>query len=214
MVALCMAATAQAQTSVDGLAFSIVTDLDYAAPRPYGYLQPAARVGSYGALLEWQIGVAEFDLRGLAAGDATLSFHYATGARNDPAGSADRAPRGEITVNAYSGDNVAAVSDYGAPSLGTLGSFDLATRTVGDVFTFDVTSLLSGAVARGDHALGIRLIPQYTRQVADFTFTTYDSFVLGVVSAVPEPARGTLLLAGLGVTGWLAGRRRGAAPIA
>lgn len=213
MVAALGAATSlQAQTRVDGLAFSIVTDLDYYAPVPYGYLQPTARVGSFGAFVSWQVGVAEFDLRGLgAAGGATLSFHYASGGRTAP-GETAGAPRGLITVNAYSGDNVAAVTDFGRPATGAIGSFDLAIQPFDSVLSFDVTALLAGALARGDAALGVRLIPQYTNSVADFTFSTFDRFALSVaggggVSAVPEPASAALLLAGLGLGGWAMRRR-------
>jgi hypothetical protein len=144
---------------------------------------------------EEERGVVEFDLAGQdAPGTATLSFTLAFffGTAFD------------IDLFAYQGNNQVDVSDYGAPSLGYIGRVSSSQLVLGNLLSFDVTSVFTDALLNG--ALGIRL------QAAGFPGTddrdpVFESFRIDTTPApVPEPA--TLFLFGAGAASLLARRRR------
>lgn len=205
---------------IEGLTFSVVTDLDYFRPPvPYGYV-----VGGGDAVLmnwsnaEWEHGFSEFDLRRAAsASTATLSYVFRDAAVGFGASPTGALAGATLDLASYVGDNRAAVTDYGlgfGPSFARLALDALAP---GARVSLDVTSLYNAFVARGDAAFGVRLKAfggafSSGSTTARATFTDFSLTVTPLVSAVPEPATWALFTAGLAVLGGVAARRRAAGP--
>lgn len=195
---------AHAATSVQGLTFTTVTDFDY--PQCCYLEQGHAAIGSY-ANDERKQGFSEFNLAGMAAGAATVSFRYVSFAASSYSGTTYPAT-GTVTLSAYQGDNVASVLDYGQNALvGVVGSFDITAYQPGDLVTLDISSFYNAALAGGWAALGLRLSavspPLYNFNT--YGFVTYDSFTL---AAVPEPGTWAMTFGGLGLMCLVACRRK------
>lgn len=159
-------------------------------------------------------GIAEFDVSGIAAfTSATLSFRVSAFLDDYGTSTPFVDP---IDVLGYLGNNDVAVSDFESATLGLIGRFATAGSSIGDVFSFDVTSALQAALAGGTQSLGILFDP-VTQSAFDnairfdeISITTSPTSSSGPsTAAVPEPATSALL--GLGVAGAVLSRRRASA---
>ncbi|MCW5557496.1 MAG: PEP-CTERM sorting domain-containing protein, partial [Verrucomicrobiae bacterium] len=170
-----------------------------------------AEVGRFGS--EEVRGLSEYNLTGLGtATSAYVSFDvFKAGGLFD--GVNDRPFTGKIIVDAYAGNNLENISDYGATSLGEVGIFNVSTLIAGDIFSFDITSIFNAAIAAGNTSLGIRLRedrsnPDYNSSLA-WTFDTFrltsDNLTTKPGAVVPEPE--SFALVGLVLVGAAFSRR-------
>jgi PEP-CTERM motif len=169
-----------------------------------------AEVGRYST--EEVRGLSEYNLTGLSTSPTafvTFNVFKAGGLFN---GVNDTPFTGTISVFAYLGNNLENLSDYEAASLGTVGSFAVGPGvSVGNVFSFDITSIFNARIANGDTSLGIRLqaIPLNTTSQA----WTFDNFRLTTDNqtqgGVPEPATWLMMILGFGTIGVAMRRRTG-----
>lgn len=178
-----------------------------------------AEVGRFGN--EEVRGLSEYNLAGLvSSSSAFVTFDvFKKGGLFD--GTNNVPFTGVILIDAYLGNNQEDISDYQAASIGAVGSFliDPATFSVGDVLSFDITSIFNAAIADGATSLGIRL--RADRGGSEFALSrawTFEDFRLtsdnqcsptincgGGDNNVPEPL--TLGLVGLALLGTLVTRR-------
>jgi hypothetical protein len=209
-------AQAEPQAYLPAQTYTIYADLDTTLaprfpdglPHPYGYaVLGEASLTEWGLFSEWTNVFAEFDIRGLAAGPATLTFTYLNGAQflsptREPPG-----PNASFYVSAYGGDLAPpTIMDYFLlnGSGREMGVFTVPP-VFGTVFTFDVTDALAAYKLAGHDAFGVRLRPDLL--VFADTTTNWGDFTL-TVAAVPEPGTYALLLAGLGATCVMRRRRQ------
>ena len=115
-----------------------------------------AEVGRYSC--EEVRGLSEYDLTGLStAASAFVTFNvYKAGGLFT--GTNDFPFNGNIDVQGYAGNNLEDLSDYQATSLGDVGLFPTTGLLVGDVLSFDITSIFNAAIAASQTSLGIRLL--------------------------------------------------------
>ena len=209
-------AAALAATITDGFTFAVASDgIDNSVGNHFhsntggAFGNPAgkAEVGRF--FSEEVRGLSEYDLTGLAAAaDAFVTFTvFKEGGLFD--GENDTPFTGTISVVAYAGNNAEDISDYQAASIGTVGSFFVspATVDVGDVFSFNITTIFNQAIADGATSLGIRL--EQDPLLANSEAWTFDLFRLtsdDQTSDIPTPA--TLALFGLAAGALVARRAR------
>lgn len=162
-------------------------------------------------------GLSEYNLTGLSSSSSAFVTFNIFKEGGLFVGDNDTPFTGSITVEAYQGNNLEDISDYQATVVGTVGSFaiDPTANNVGDIFSFDITSIFNTAIANSWNSLGIRLRsdPLNTASQA----WVFDSFRLtnsndctgaacqNNTNNVPEP--GTVALFGFGVSGLMMRRR-------
>lgn len=167
---------------------------------PFG-IPPGKAEVSPGALAAEEIrGMSEFDLTGLGAGPAIVTFRVFNDGGMLPFGN-DWPFQGSIQIVAYGGNNLEDLSDYQAPVSAMIASFPTSGLRLEDTLSFDITAPYQQALALGWDSLGVRLevgslSPVPTERNGAWTF---DRFQLTVI---PEPdylpaAAGPVVLAGI-----------------
>ena len=121
----------------------------------YGNPAGKAEVGRFST--EEVRGLSEYNLTGQSSAISAFVTFNAFKAGGLFVGTNDTPFTGTISALAYAGNNSENVSDYQAASIGTIGSFSTAGLLVGNVLSFDITSIFNAAILASDTSLGIRL---------------------------------------------------------
>lgn len=212
------AASANAQTITDGFTFAVAsggnacgTGTHYHSNTGGSYGNPAgkAEVGRYSS--ECVHGLSEYNLSGLTSSPTAFVTFNVFKAGGLFTGVNDTPFNGTIDVFAYAGNNSEDISDYQAPSIGTVGSFNTLGLLVGSTISLDITSIFNNAIAGGQSSLGIRLQRRGETDALSQAWT-FDTFHLTsndqTTTVTPEPSTYLLLASGLAVMGVVAQRRR------
>ncbi len=200
-----------AVTITDGFTFSVASDFGpntgthfhSSTGGDFGNPAGIAEVGEY--FTERVRGLSEYNLAGLVAGPAFVTFDVL-----DNKGlffqENDFPFIGNINIVAYTGNQAEDLSDFEAVTIGSVATLSTSSLAVGNVLSFDITTIYNNALTNGLTSLGIRLqVDAATNpqggalQFNMFRLTSTDDTV------VPEPM--TLSLISLGVLG-MATRRR------
>lgn len=206
--------TANADTITDGFTFAVASDdgdttvgTHFHSNTGGAFGNPAgkAEVGSYFG--EEVRGLSEYDLAGLAAAPSAFVTFNVFSEAGLFVGENDFAYLGPVSINAYMGNNTEDLSDYEAPATGFVGTFDTTGLSVGDILSFEITSIFNSAIANGDASLGIRLAIAGAPNGGAFTFDSFRLTTTDDSTVVPLPAAAPLLIGALAVLG-MAFRRR------
>lgn len=212
--------SASAAPITNGFTFSVASSCDTSVGSHYhsntggSFGNPAgkAEVGRYSC--EEVRGLSEYDLTGLGTATSafvTFNVFKAGGLFN---GTNNFPFTGNIAVQGYAGNNLENIFDYQAASLGNVGAFSTAALLVGDVLSFDITSIFNAAITSSQASLGMRLLVDPLNDRGAWTFdsfrltTTSDCTIQGGCGGnnVPEP--GSLALLGAALAGLAAARRK------
>jgi hypothetical protein len=218
LAALCcgalFAGQAGASTITNGFTFAVADSCNgvgthYHSSTGGDFGNPAgkAEVGRF--FCEEVRGLSEYNLAGLSeAASAFVTFEvFRQGGLFD--GDNDTPFTGTIAIYAYQGNNLENLSDFQAPIVATIGSFAVSPAVaVGNIYSFDITSVFNNAIDLGWESLGIRLqaVPLNPNSQA-WTFDNFRLTTDDLTTAIPEPATWAMLIAGFGIVG-LALRRR------
>jgi len=216
-VALSLGSGAQAATITNGFTFAVANGGGSSAGSHFHsstggvFGNPAgkAEVGSYSS--EEVRGLSEYNLTGLTASPFAFVTFDVFALAGLFSGTNDFLYDGTISVDAYLGNNAENISDFTAASLGSVGTFGTAGLQVGDVLSFNITSIFNTSIGNSSASLGIRL----TRLGAgNGGAVTFDDFRLttdnqSTVPTVPVPASLPLLMAGVAGLGLLRRRKQG-----
>lgn len=221
-VGLLLPSLAPAATITNGFTFSVAsacgdtsvgTHFHSSTGGDFGNPAGKAEVGSFGgADCEEVRGLSEYDLSGLVASVSAFVTFDVFELGGLFTGDNDFLYDGPIDIVAYLGNNSEDTSDYQAASVGSVGSFNTAALSVGDILSFDITTIFNTAIGNADPSLGIRLAIGGTPNGGaitfdDFRLTSDDQSTNGII---PLPGALPLMLAGLGGFAFLGMRRRNA----
>jgi hypothetical protein len=217
VIGLAFSGSAWAATITPGFTFSVATDSGGSTGTHYhsntggAFGNPAgkAEVGDFAG--EDVAGLSEYNLSGLSS----TSSAFVTFDVFSLSGLFGQGPyQGNITVYAYQGNNLENLSDYQAPSVGTVGTFSTVGLTADSTLSLDITSIFNTAIAGGWSSLGIRLLDMASTGNA----ITFDNFRLTSTSesttVVPGPIAGAGLPTVMALGGFVWARRRKAAATA
>lgn len=200
-------ASASASLITNGFTFSVASDGSnqsvgnhYHSNTGGAFGNPAgkAEVGRF--FSEEVRGLSEYDLTGQSSAISafvTFNVFNAGGLFN---GANDTPFTGTILVDAYAGNNLENISDYQSASIGSVGSFATTGLLIGNILSFDITSIFNAAILASDTSLGIRLqaVPLNPNSEA-WTFDNFRLTTDNQSTAVPEPE--TLVLISIGFAG-------------
>jgi hypothetical protein len=205
MIVLCsvvLPGITQAAIITNGFTFAVASNSDQSVGNHFhsstggAFGNPAgiAEVGAFGA--EMVKGLSEYNLVGLTTStSAFVTFNVFGYGLFPPTNSFPF--NGIIDILAYQGNNAENISDFQAPSIASVGSFQTSGLNIGNIFSFDITGIYNDAINNGWNSLGIRLqtndaLNGGAWSFNDFRLTT-DNQSDGP-TAIPEP--GTLLAIG------------------
>ncbi len=185
-LALVLGPVSQAALLTNGFTFSSAsgsgtanwatgTHLHSSTGGAFGNPAGKAEVGTFSSATGEQVrGLSEYNLAGVAAGPAFVTFNvFRLGGLFGQANYV-----GNIKVDTYLGNNAEDISDYQAASTGTIGSFSTAGLAVGNTVSLDITSLLAAALSAGNTSLGIRLVFDSATTPTGANAITFDTFSL------------------------------------
>ncbi|MDB4673609.1 VPDSG-CTERM sorting domain-containing protein [Verrucomicrobiales bacterium] len=169
-----------------GLTYAAATDsnTDFAthfhsnSAGAFGTPASKAEVGGFSTTtgIEEVRGFSEFDLAGLSAGPAFISFDVFS-AGGLFVGVNDFPFDGTIDIFSYQGNNTEDLIDFEVTATMPVDSFPTAALSVGDSFSFNITSQLDNALTSGWTSLGIRLQTNGGRPANGGAFA-FDNFQL------------------------------------
>lgn len=162
----------------------------------YGNPAGKAEVGRFND--EEVRGLSEYDLTGLSnSATAFVTFNiFDDGGLFS--GMNDFPFNGTIAVEAYSGNNTEDVSDYQSTTIASIGSFSTMGLGIGEILSFDVSSIYNSTIDDGINSLGMRLRADPLNENGAWTF---DSFRLTTDDQSTVPVPGTMMLFVLGFLG-------------
>lgn len=219
-LALAAGATAHAQTITNGFTYAVAsaggacgtgTHFHSSTGGVYGNPAGKAEVGNYSS--ECVRGLSEYNLTGLTSSPAAYVTFNVYNAAGLFAGTNSFPFSGIVNIVAYQGNNAEDISDYQAATIGTVGSFNTAGLTAGNILSFDISSIFNSAIAAGYSSLGIRLqrAGESSTNSGAYTFDTFrltSNNQSTVNTTAPEPNTYVLLAAGLAGAGFVTSRRR------